>query len=71
MMLYRFTQNQNLEDAVKPGDRTLALVLGPGTYGFRTYNLVNNVPNLSQDVKYDDKLEGEWNFIYQCFSSTK
>ena len=60
-----------MEDSVKPGDRTLALWLGPGFYGFRTYNLVNNVPNLAQDIKYDDKLEGEWNFIYQCFSSTK
>ncbi|CAD8140693.1 unnamed protein product [Paramecium octaurelia] len=71
MSVYRFTQNQQLEDNAKVGDRTLALWLTQGQYGFRTYNLANNNPNLSQDINYDDKLEGEWNFVYFCFSSAK
>jgi hypothetical protein len=67
----RFTVNKDHQDMARVGDRTLALWLGKGFYGFRTYNLANNSPTLAQDIKYDDKLEGAWNFIYFCFASSK
>ncbi|CAD8058815.1 unnamed protein product [Paramecium sonneborni] len=65
----RLTINQNHKNYENIGDRTLAIFIGRQYYGFFTYNAINNNPNIVQNIRYDDNLEGEWNFIYFSYSS--
>lgn len=53
------------------GDRTLAVFVGKGFYHFTTYNLNNNAVNNIQNIEYDYYLEGQWNFVYFSYSSSK
>lgn len=65
----RLTSIEGHSDAGRPGDRTLAVFLLSGSYGFRTYNNAN--PNVALDIPYGKSLEGAWNFIYFSYSSDK
>jgi hypothetical protein len=47
LSLLRFTINKDHQDYAKTGDRTLAVWIGRGSYLFRTYNQVNNNPNIA------------------------
>lgn len=53
------------------GNRVLANWVGKGAYHFATYDKLTNKPNVYTDAKYDDYLEGHWNYIYFSYSSGK
>lgn len=65
--LFRVTTTRVYQDVSQNGNRMLASFISHGSYHFATYDRVRDVPNVYADIKYDDQLEGYWNFVYFCY----
>ena len=48
------------------GNRALSTFLDEGSYLFSTYDLATNKAAVSMGVPYENRLEGQWNFIYMA-----
>lgn len=67
--LVRLTNTEKYEDNSQLGNRVLAIWVGKNAYHYTTYDKTTNKPSIHQDAKYDDFLEGHWNYIYFSYSA--
>jgi hypothetical protein len=67
--LIRLSNTEKYEDNAAFGNRVLAIWVGKGYYHFTTYDKKTNKISISQNINYDDYLEGHWNYLYYSFTA--